>query len=466
MALLRSFFQSPPLAPRWLSSPSTHELPLYQPAPTVPPPPVTSNVSVSTRRLEQRRYVPDTLVALERRERYLQDHLQALLDAQAEGLTAGLSGETADNESEGSSTPTLRSTRDGSVSPARRPAHTRRGQKMGLRSTRRAIWRTIRELADIKAQEDTFLESSNADDAEVLAQIEGWEKKHEGLTKVIGEIEGGGNSAAVRGLKDEAAHLVVEMDEMESRLAQMKNRYRKLTDEIAELENNVHAKLSSYKESLSLLDEQVQRFLAGPPVRHGIASAKDSTSFLSLPASRRTLAMAKEHWQLERAEAERRCAAAEAEREALTEGAVVWRDVVTEVTDFEKLLQEQMQDTAPVSQPHSKSSRGGNFDVSHLIEHMDYTIQQIEDKLQLAEAKGWKLLVCCIGAELEAFRQGRDILEATLRTEDPAPYQSQMLSSRQKTQQLPDRGGDDPYENSDGEPDPELLISHQDTDTE
>ena len=57
---------------------------------------------------------------------------------------------------------------------------------------------------------------------------------------------------------------------------------------------------------------------------------------------------------------------------------------------------------------------------------MTSTILQLESKFKLAEARDWKLLVCCIGAELEAFREGKTILEdallqaATLTLADPA----------------------------------------------
>jgi hypothetical protein len=49
--------------------------------------------------------------------------------------------------------------------------------------------------------------------------------------------------------------------------------------------------------------------------------------------------------------------------------------------------------------------------IKGLISRMDRTMFYIESKLKLAESKNWKLLVCCIGAELEAFKQGREILE-------------------------------------------------------
>jgi hypothetical protein len=41
---------------------------------------------------------------------------------------------------------------------------------------------------------------------------------------------------------------------------------------------------------------------------------------------------------------------------------------------------------------------------------MDNVMGFLDQRLQEAEDKDWKLLICCIGAELEAFREGREIL--------------------------------------------------------
>jgi len=49
---------------------------------------------------------------------------------------------------------------------------------------------------------------------------------------------------------------------------------------------------------------------------------------------------------------------------------------------------------------------------------MEHTIRFVDDKLSFATSKKWKLLVCCIGAELEALRQGKEVLEDTLAADD------------------------------------------------
>ncbi|KAA6407512.1 MAG: hypothetical protein FRX48_08755 [Lasallia pustulata] len=49
-----------------------------------------------------------------------------------------------------------------------------------------------------------------------------------------------------------------------------------------------------------------------------------------------------------------------------------------------------------------------------VLELMDRAIGALEERVRLARTRGWKLLVCAVGAELEAFRQGREVLRAAL----------------------------------------------------
>jgi hypothetical protein len=49
-----------------------------------------------------------------------------------------------------------------------------------------------------------------------------------------------------------------------------------------------------------------------------------------------------------------------------------------------------------------------------LLAEMDLVLDRLDSKLDLAEDRNWNLLVCCIGAELEAFREGREVLREVL----------------------------------------------------
>ena len=133
---------------------------------------------------------PPHVLALERREKQLQADLQALLDAQSEGLIAGLSGGAEDNASSdgfAASTPSTMSVRD-DRGPL--PSIKSGKRKLGLRAARRGILLAIRELADVKRDEGLAIGESMARDADFLRQIDDWLKKRAGLEMEIRHIDG------------------------------------------------------------------------------------------------------------------------------------------------------------------------------------------------------------------------------------------------------------------------------------
>jgi hypothetical protein len=112
---------------------------------------------------------------------------------------------------------------------------------------------------------------------------------------------------------------------------------------------------------------------------------------------------------------------------------------------------------------------------------MDMVIDDLESKFHTAEEKNWKLLIAAIGAELDALRQGRTILEGVLGAPEPEQEpelggihnESAIASEMESGDEI--RGLDKSFEtarrrmsngDTDDEPDPELLFSTHDTDTE
>jgi hypothetical protein len=485
MSLINSILG--PLSPR-LRNPSEdhHELPLYdtsprspQASPAFPPRPVASSMYASPVRFDQKARVPDDLLAVQRKARHLEEELQDLLDAQAEGLMAGLgNGQLDDHTSTGSSTPTVSSMRRNATNPPRQPSR----RKYNLRAARRGIYRRIQQLAAVKEEESYLLESDLSKNKVVLERITKWEAKRNGLGQRIQAIEKNGTRSKAHTLKEEASKLEAEIRQLEEKLWGMKAKHRRILEELSETENAVEAKLSSYKASLSLLESEVTKFLARPPPESHRNPSKTST-FFSLPPKRRTLAMAKDYWQDEQTRLEENYQEVDIDRDALEEGAVLWNDVINNVTDFESGLQEEMQRMGRSRDPNDMSPASPDNSIKGLISRMDRTMLYIESKLKLAESKNWKLLVCCIGAELEAFKQGREILENAL---------SVMPDSRSDAEQHSDTSENEPathssldhepnsspessrqpysnqkfFDTDDDDPDPELLISHQDTDTE
>ncbi|KAI9660370.1 MAG: hypothetical protein M1821_009720 [Bathelium mastoideum] len=486
---------------RLRNSPSAYELqdlrkPCNMSSYRPPPPIAASSVALPIRTTVPPPVEPDSFLALHRQEIQLQGDLQNLLDAQADGLSTGL-GNSPENIPEdllsnGSSTPTastnFRTSNGITAAEARRP----KPKKVGLGAARRGLWKTIRKLASVKTEEASLINNDIAENSQILDRIDAWGQKREGLQTSIRSIEHGSDEGAqANNLRQEAQSLRSEIQTMESKLADMKNRHHLMLREVSRLENSIQAQLSSYRESLDIVETEVKRFLDRPPINHlegpsgsNRRRTKDHVDgFVALPSKRRTLVMARSHWEDRRVSLEKRREGVEFEKEALEEGAVVWKDVVNEVVEFEGKLRKHMQNM-DLGGATSQEERDGNLKL--LLREMDQTRLQMESKLRLAEARDWRLLVCCIGAELEAFKHGREILEgalieeAQLQTSGSEEVHSQarfdelspgllgqdpsaMTSSRESVLRL-NRTKEPAYDTEDDEPDPELLISHQDTD--
>lgn len=187
--------------------------------------------------------------------------------------------------------------------------------------------------------------------------------------------------------------------------------------------------------------------------------------------------MAHEYWQDEYTRLAEKCEEVDIERAALEEGSMLWNDVVKKVDDYETSLQRYMH----------RVSRNGATDPKRLLDQMDATITFMDEKLEYASSRNWNLLMCAIGAELEAFQQGRDLLHEALgvkrkgkekatssmvELEDfKLPPEEEMTGSairigRSPPKPSPPKPSLFEADDSNDDPDPELMISHQDTDTD
>ena len=366
---------------------------------------------------------PDnSLLHIERQARHLQRNLQRLLDAQGEGLLAGLAGPNNDDTwSDGSPTPTpsaISSPRGAPTIPVRQPPK----ERVSLRAARKGILRSMHELLRLKEEERRIIAGELDGRRDVLREVDGFASKEQGLKQVISEIQTGRDGRKSGELKEEARNLENEIHELEIKLSEMKSRYRHVVNEISHIENSVEAKLSSYQASLSLLESEIRKYLQNPPLKQWPLASTDAT-FYSLNPKRRTLNMARQHWGAEQVELMKRLRGIDREIGALEEGGAVWLYIVDEVSSFEKRLKEEM-DRSLQTQSHDPNLLDPQMALQNepdenkarlIIQGMDETIHRIEDKLSFAEEKDWKLLICCIGAELEAFKEGKAILLETLR---------------------------------------------------
>jgi len=272
----------------------------------------------------------------------------------------------------------------------------------------------MREFAALKEEEDGYIRVQVQEREDALSRVEAFMSKRDGIESEITVISSESSAQSVGHLRAEAERLDIQIRELENRLFEMKARHRHLIDEAQQVENSVESKLSSYNASLELLDKEIKQFLARPPISHpgsGIApdpanGTLDTGSFYVLTPKRRTLQMANDHWREEREELNRRRKDMGRERRALEDGGRVWRKVMNEVQTFEKDLKAQMQKLFISSTSQQQRDEG----MTTLLSKMDKTMGFLESRLQEAEEKDWKLLICCIGAELEAFREGKEML--------------------------------------------------------
>ena len=427
----------------------------------------------------------DALVAISRQEAHLQSTLQHLLDAQSEGLLASLTGGPPQDgtSSTASGTPTPAYSSPGglkkpkSVIPVRQPVK----RRVGLKGARRGIARAISDLASLKIEEGRVLESEILQRAETVSTAQRFETRMVGLKENIDSIESEDTSRQIKDLKGEEKALDHEILELESRLWEMKARHRHLLHEIEGLDNSVQSKLSSYRSALTLAEKESRKFLEMPPT--GANRTTTLSGLWALPADRRTLNMVREHYAEEQDVLRKRCDAVGTEKGALEDGSGVWNDVIEDVDDVERLLREEMQ---RMQAPLIPENRNGDAvgGMRRILERMSKARSRIESKLELSEARDWKLLVCCIGAELEAMTEGQVVLQGALEAAQISKGEESLYedgntpSSGPKSvspvgisERLEDMANQDPAgargildrsEDEDDGPGPDLLISSDD----
>lgn len=198
--------------------------------------------------------------------------------------------------------------------------------------------------------------------------------------------------------------------------------------------------------------------------------------------------MAKEFFAGERDALDEQRRLVEQEKEALDLGGLMWKDVAVTVTEFEKKVRVEMSGTDMANSGHAWDDLPQSTPTERLKElllQMGTVIKDLQAKSRKAEENNWKLLIAAIGAELDALEQGKSILEnvlgETLAEPEPLGVDADArdeiaiseLDSGDELRGLDKsfetarrRGSNGAHGDTDDEPDPELLFSRQDTDTE
>ena len=240
-------------------------------------------------------------------------------------------------------------------------------------------------------------------------------------------------------MRSEEQSLNHEIQDLEDKLAQMRARKQYLVREIRGLESSVGAKLSSYTESLRLVEQEAKRWLSRPPVdtlinnRDAKVKENEETSLWQLPKERRTLGMAREWAMGEEELYKNRLESVETERQALEDGGDLWMEVRKIVGGVEKGLRDALR-------------AGGSWskDMEKVLGDMEIAKGTVDRALRESEEKGWKLLVACVGAEVEALGEGIDVLRGAVEAEngESHSHQYQQPHVRQHKHQDEDRGRD------------------------
>lgn len=421
--------------------------------------------------------------------------IQQLLDLQASGLVAG-SGDGGSESNFGSDTGTgestfystatsksrminslhipVRSAPDGSVIPVRQPAPSK---PRGLKSARAGLQRAMAALSDLKAEENSHLNTALEQRKDALAYLDKMSKRRDDIYAELHALEDDEEEPLGQELRELGAEqqaLDHDIRILEEKLIAMRNRRRWVREKIEDVKNRREAGLSGYRAAGRDVDTEVKALIQRPPVTPldidalGAGAKSRSkentdmlrgTEFLQLRPERRTVEMARTWWQGEIAVLERRKTQISEDRQALIEGSEVWSEVTGLVAQFEARLRELI-----------KASQAGDADgepqqaaIRDQLSQMDNVVEELGKRLQLAESKHWNLLICAIGAELEAFLEAKALLRRTLgiipdesvTTEDHSEHNG----TQDNTEGEPHENPEESHDESDNEVPADLLVS-------
>ncbi len=358
----------------------------------------------------------DPFLPVERAAKAIQRSIQSFLDAQSDGLDASLTGAGAESVSSvGSPTPTpsMTTSSRGPSMPKPVPVRQPISKTTTLRGARRGLSKAMEEFARLKDEELSIIASEMGNRQNALKKSRRFQEKQSSLTERVAVIQEEDSATNAAALRAEADKVKVEMQDLETRLSELRTRYRQLTTQADQFSNAMEAKLSSYKSSLALVDKDVEQFLRHPPVTNSLplfaGTSSDQNSMYSLKPERRTLGMAQEQWTAEEDLLLQREADVNNEREALQQGAKIWRDAMKRISDFEKSLRDALKDQHVQGDGFEESTNSEDKHAA-LLNQLNELIASLHGDLATAESNSWNLLICCLGAELEALEHGRVLL--------------------------------------------------------
>lgn len=327
----------------------------------------------------------------------------------------------------------------GNIVPVRQP----KIKIQGLRAARTGITRSIILLADLKKEEDFLISSAIVTRKKALLAASRISNRRDDIKHELKTLESDKDeplATEIKSINDERDNVVKEIMEIEIRLQQLRCRKHFLEGKIEEVKNRREAGLSGYHGALREVEEEAAQMMRQPPVWPldmvvlGAKNTADNSEekslngdeFFKMRPERRTLEMAREWWEGEIKLLEQRKANVDFEREALEEGSKVWKRAYALISEYEACLRADVngsnQDSVLFEAEPSITGKGKLKEKSvqeklllKQLQKMTPVIVGLQEMMVLAEEKNWTLLICALGAELEAFRKARQELTSMVR---------------------------------------------------
>ena len=386
----------------------------------------------------------DTLQAIERQTRHLQKEIQTLLDAQSVGLLAGLGREVElDNGMERAARPAHSSdmiaeeTTTSSSKTARKQPSKRRPS---LSTSRNRIGSCLTRLGELKQEESAALEVQYQSLSSFLLNAVTLVQKKVKIEQSIEAIDAQTEGSEER-LVDEEKSLTVEIASLETQLEEANTRLKHVRQQNRDHSNRRNARLSSWQGALEGVDQKIKReVLDGRGLENVISGMRRMTGnkgkdvdIWNVPRERRTAELMGEDVARRMNTMAENRETAEYESKACQEGAGMWKSAIMRIDDVERNLAEEIESLTPndlLDHGEVKNSDG----MVRIVDGMTKAIEFLEHELDTAERRGWNVLVCAMGAEVEALKQGKDLLQETLRMTqaESTPGTSSMMTAKSR----------------------------------
>lgn len=341
-------------------------------------------------------------------------------------------------------------------------------------------------LADLKREEDAHLDAALAERKMALTRLSRLGTRRTGIQDELMALEGDEEEPLGKELRDLGSKhgtLDREIRLLEEKLVGMRNRRRWLREKMDDVKNKREAGLSGYRGALKDVDVEVNALVRRPPVQpldqemvnqgngpDAEASSTGGFEFMRLIPERRTVEMAKAWWEAEIGILERRKDQIDQELQALEEGGATWQEAMALVSDFESNLRAIVKAGTDASAPPSAKGKEKAPSAEDMIRsqlpRMDGVVAELEQRMQLAESKRWNLLICAIGAELEAFKEAHDMLRGIVEGPDEEADEDSRGDSRTEGNLVDDddvaSNGSPERDENDNEVPADLLVSRLD----